>query len=274
MSELNCLYLGADDRQHTYDLVIPENYRGCTLLFMHGFMGFKDWGCWDLMMDHFVGLGYGFCRFNISHNGTTKDHPLEFVDANSFGEDSYFKELTDLRRMIDLTRSKISIQDKLVLIGHSRGGGMVLLGSNDDRVTAVISLAGISSIESRFPTGDLLQAWKNEGVKYVHNSRTGQDLPQYFSQYEDFLEHKNQLSIRNACEHLKKPVLLIHGTNDTSVSIDEGYELASFCGTDLKIIEGADHTFGAAHPWHEEKMPDHLLQVCQSIHKFIHFSKQ
>jgi uncharacterized protein len=243
--EQNAVYTGAEGVQNTYDMTLPNNYNGTVLLFMHGFMGFKDWGCWKLFMDHFVNLGFGFCRFNVSHNGTTIEHPNDFVATEAFGKDSYFMELTDLKIMIELVRSKIGLQDKLILIGHSRGGGVVLLGSNDDRVSAVVSLAGISSIEKRFPSGEGLEGWRNTGVKYVHNTRTGQDLPQYFSQYEDFQQHKSELSIQDSCKELKKPVLLIHGDGDESVSISEGYELASYCQTDLKVIEGADHTFGS-----------------------------
>lgn len=269
VNELNCLYKGASDRKHTYDLVIPDNYRGCTLLFMHGFMGFKDWGCWSLMMEHFVRLGFGFCRFNISHNGTTVDQPIDFIDLQAFGNDTYYNELTDLRIMIDLVRNKIEKVDKLVLIGHSRGGGIVLLEGGNEKVSAVVSLAGISNIGKRFPTGEQLQKWRKEGVKYVHNSRTDQDLPQYFLQYEDFQMHQDELSIRKSCEHLKKPVLLIHGNEDTSVSIDEGVELSHYCKTDLKVIRGADHTFCSKHPWNESEMPTKMAEVCTEIEHFL-----
>lgn len=268
-TEENCLYTGANGRQNTYDFAMPNNYNGTTLVFMHGFMGFKDWGCWSLMMGHFVGLGYGFCRFNVSHNGTTPDHPLDFVDTEAFGNNTYFNELSDLKKIIQLVRIKIDSQDRLVLIGHSRGGGVVLLGAKEKGIAAVVSLAGISSVEKRFPEGELLDQWKEAGVKYVHNSRTNQDLPQFYFQYEDYLNHRNELSIQEACKSLKIPALIIHGDQDSSVSIEEGIELAGWCRTELKVIEGADHTFGAKHPCDGSEMPPHLSEVCAEIERFL-----
>jgi pimeloyl-ACP methyl ester carboxylesterase len=144
-----------------------------------------------------------------------------------------------------------------------------MLGAQDSSVSGVISLAGISNIEKRFPTGELLEEWEKAKVKYVHNSRTGQDLPQYFVQYEDFKSHEDELSIQKVSEQLKKPVLLIHGDKDSSVSIDEGFELAGFCRTDLKVIAGADHTFGSKHPWNETEMPPYLSEVCSEMEHFL-----
>lgn len=265
----DAIYKGADDREHTYDLMIPENYNGKFLLFMHGFMGFKDWGCWGLMMDHFLSAGYGFCRFNITHNGTTLTDPIDFADPESFGNNTYYKELIDLRIMIRIVREQIGMSDQLVLVGHSRGGGMVLIGGNNDQVSAVISLAGIADISRRFPSGESLDEWRRSGVRYVHNSRTKQDLPQYYVQFEDFKKHKKELEIQYSCQHLKKPVLLIHGDNDTSVSISEGYELAAFCGSNLEVLEGADHVFNASHPWESKEMPENLIKVCDSMRAFL-----
>ncbi|MFN5912422.1 MAG: alpha/beta hydrolase family protein [Bacteroidota bacterium] len=265
---LNSLYCGFNGREHTYDLVIPENFNGRFLLFMHGFMGFKDWGCWSLMMDHFIAQGFGFCRFNVTHNGTTPEQPNVFVDLNAFGNDSYLREYRDLDAMIGICAAELKEQDKLILIGHSRGGGMVLLGGLHPRVDCVISLAGISSIENRFPQGGALDDWKKTGVRYVHNSRTAQDLPQYFVQYEEFEANKSLLEIHAACRKLKKPVLLIHGERDHSVAVSEGYQLAEWLGCELQVIEGEEHTFGAVHPWKRKDLPEGLKEVCTRIRAF------
>jgi hypothetical protein len=50
----NATYLCAINRMALLDLEIPTNHNGNLILFMHGFMGFKDWGCWNLMQDYFV----------------------------------------------------------------------------------------------------------------------------------------------------------------------------------------------------------------------------
>ena len=68
----NARYVGSENRESLYDLCIPENSTGQLIIFVHGFMGFKDWGAWHLVQDFFTNKGYAFCKFNLSHNKTFK----------------------------------------------------------------------------------------------------------------------------------------------------------------------------------------------------------
>jgi uncharacterized protein len=269
MEVINNTYQGANHRYHTYQLVIPESYNGTLLLFIHGFMGFMDWGAWRIMMDELASLGYGTCRFNLTHNGTTPEDPINFVDLEAFGKDSYYKELVDVQAMIDEVYQQVEKLDRLVLIGHSRGGGLALLAAKDKRVSALVSLAGISTIAERFPKGEELEKWRIENVRYVKNGRTGQNLPQYFVQYTEFLEHEEELSIERSCKALSKPVLLIHGIADQSVPFSEAQALQSWLKCDLFALEGSDHTFGAAHPWENQDLPVDLKVITTEIHAFL-----
>lgn len=265
----NAHYIGAAGKESLYDLSLPHAFNGQVILFIHGYMGFKDWGCWDLVADYFLPKGYGFVKFNISHNGTSIQDPLNFVDLNAFAENSYYKELLDIRSMIDVVHSKFPLKSEINLIGHSRGGGMALIAGVDKRIHKIVSWAGISSIAKRFPKGEELAKWKSEGVKYVHNSRTKQDLPLNFSQYEEFKSHEDELSIEKSCALLKKPVAIFHGTNDESVAISEGMELATMLNIPLTKIEGANHTFNATHPWNETHLPSALLELCERTNDFL-----
>ena len=265
----NQFYTGALGKEHLFDLAIPSDFSGKLVLFVHGFMGFKDWGCWNILMDRFVSEGIGFCKFNLTHNGTSIDQPLEFANPDAFGENSYFKELQDVNSMIEVVKRNVPEMKELFLMGHSRGGGMVLLAGSNSSVTGVVSLAGISHIEDRFPKGQEHDKWKEKGVRYVHNSRTGQDLPLYYIQFEEFIQHKNELNIEQACRDLKKPLLLIHGDQDTSVSINEGYALADYSGQQLHVIREADHVFGSKHPWDKVELPEQLEEVFQLVMAFI-----
>jgi uncharacterized protein len=265
----NAHYIGADGQESLYDLSLPQAFNGQVILFIHGYMGFKDWGCWNLVADFFLSKGYGFVKFNISHNGTSTQDPLNFVDLNAFAENSYFKELIDIRSMIDIVHAKFPLKSEINLIGHSRGGGMALIAGIDERIHKIVSWAGISSIAKRFPNDEELAKWQNEGVKYVHNSRTKQDLPLNFSQYEEFKLHEDELSIEQSCIQLRKPVAIFHGTNDESVAISEGMELATMLNIPLTKIEGANHTFNATHPWNESTLPSALLELCERTNDFL-----
>lgn len=264
----NQIYHGSNDRESLYDLVIPNKWNGKTILFMHGYMGYKDWGCWNLVQDWFTAKGYAFCKFNVSHNGGTVEQPIDFPDLEAFAENNYWSEHIDLSSMIRELYNEHQMNN-IHLIGHSRGGGMVLLTQASKIVKSVTTWAGIADIKSRFPKGKELENWKSDGVYFRENGRTKQQMPHSYSQYKAFLEHEHQLSIENTCKSLTKPVLHIHGSADTSVPVSEGESLAGWTKTKLQIINDANHTFGASQPWIEKSLPSHLEECCIITEAFI-----
>ena len=79
----------------------------------------------------------------------------------------------------------------ITLIGHSRGGGAVILKAGyDSRITNLVTWASVSDYKSRFPQGPILEHWKKEGVAYVENARTLQQMPHYIQFYEDFIKNE------------------------------------------------------------------------------------
>ena len=265
----NEIYIGADKRQSLVDIIVPDSSNGKLIIFAHGFMGYKDWGCWNLVSDFFVALGYGFCKYNGSHNGGTIEQPVDFQDLEAFAHNSYFKELTDLKCVLDWLELQFPVLPEIYVIGHSRGAGIALLSAKDTRIKKIVSWSGISDISKRFPEGKQLEVWKTQGTKYTINSRTGQKMPQLFEQYEDFIAHEKELSIEMACKESKTPTMVIHGDLDTSVDMEESRQIASWLHTRLFEIEEANHTYGATQPWESNELPEHLLKVCIISHGFF-----
>jgi pimeloyl-ACP methyl ester carboxylesterase len=265
----NGIYKGSKNRSSLFDLEIPETFSGNLLVFIHGYMGFKDWGAWNLMQNYFTSKGFGFCKFNMTHNGGTIDNPIDFPDLEAFASNCYSKEVNDVTCLLNELETHFNTLPKIHLLGHSRGGGIALLKSNDQRVSSIITLAGISSIETRFSDSKMIQAWKETGIRYQTNQRTKQEMPHYYSQYLDFVEFKNELNIEKACLSLTKPNLVIHGTKDSSVLINEGEDIAQWTNSPLYKIEGADHVFCSSHPWNKNDLPRELEEVCFIISSFI-----
>jgi pimeloyl-ACP methyl ester carboxylesterase len=265
-------YPGSAGREALIDLHIPENFNHKLVVFVHGYMGFKDWGAWNLMEAYFVNRGFGFCKFNLTHNGTTIQNALEFADLNAFGQNRYSYEKTDVLCALDWIQNKVDLTTCTVhLVGHSRGGGIALLCASDSRVSSVITLAAISSIEKRFDLSEeIMDNWKNTGVRYVKNGRTHQEMPHFIEQIADFETHRSELDIRKACMELTKPLLILHGDQDESVSIEEGKAISAWTKQPLQIIHGANHTFGASHPYLENTLPIGLKDCCDKIQDFIH----
>ena len=248
-----------------------------VIVFCHGYKGFKDWGAWDLMAEYFANNGFCFVKFNFSFNGGTVSQPIDFPDLDAFGQNNYSTELNDLDTVLNWIEDELAQeiqldQQKITLIGHSRGGGIVTLKTAEDsRIAKVVSLAGVSDFKIRFNIdSEEFREWQQTGVKYVLNGRTKQNMPHYFQFFEDFIQNEKRLTISHAASNITVPHLIIHGDNDTSVRVEEAYALHKWNAKSiLKVIEGANHVFGAAHPWTSNELPNEMIQVCQLILDFI-----
>lgn len=269
ISKKNEVYIGAKNKKSLYDLTIPSQGSKELVIFVHGYKGYKDWGAWNLVEDHFVSKGFAFAKLNLSHNGGTIHEPIDFPDLEAFGQNCYSFEVTDVVRFIQLVSGPF---EKIHLIGHSRGGGIVVLAGNQAKVNSITTWAGISSIESRFPLPGSQEdiQWKEKGVRYVLNGRTKQEMPHYYSMMEDFLNNKESLRIETAAKGFKGAIFHIHGDQDQAVNIAEGEALANWSKGNLFVVKNGDHTFGSKHPWTEDDMPDNLKQV---VHETLNFIK-
>jgi len=247
------------------------------VIFCHGYKGFKDWGAWNLVAETFAKAGFFFVKFNFSHNGGTITEPIDFPDLEAFGENNYTKELNDLQSIIDhvtndsfLFSNEVDTQN-ISLIGHSRGGGIVTIKAIEEvKITKVISWAGVSDYASRFPKGEALEHWKQTGIMYVVNGRTKQEMPHYYQFFEDFKANEKRLDIQKATESLKIPHLILHGTTDSAVSVEEAKLVHQWNPkSTLHLIENADHVFGANHPWEHDELPNDLKEVVFTTIQFL-----
>jgi pimeloyl-ACP methyl ester carboxylesterase len=244
----------------------PSEAKLPLVLFCHGYKGFKDWGAWDLVATEFARQGFFFVKFNFSHNGGTVSQPIDFPDLQAFGENNYSKELEDIRDVLDYCADQfkdLADVSKSSLIGHSRGGGIAsLYAAEDTRITKLISWAGVSDFNVRFPAGEKFDEWKRTNVFYVTNGRTKQEMPHFFQFWEDYAKDPERFNIKKACSQLNIPHLIVHGTNDNSVPFSEATDLHKWSkGSELFELKGANHVFGAKHPWTAEELPIDLHQV-------------
>lgn len=259
-------YTGANGRESLYELTTSTSHQE-LVVFVHGFMGFMDWGAWHLVGDFFTNAGYDFCRFNLTHNGGTPAHPIDFSDTEAFGQNTYSKELFDISALLKHLETTHRTYQQIHLIGHSRGGGMAILAAQQWQQVSplgqVCTWAAICDIARRFAQGQELKEWRESGVRYVKNGRTLQELPQFFELYANFERNKIKLDIKAAAKDIGKRLHIFHGDQDTSVPISEAYELREASGAEVREIKGADHVFGAVHPWTKASLPPLLELLCK-----------
>ena len=267
----NIIIPGTSNKPIALDIFYNESpEQKPVVIYSHGFNGFKDWGNFDLIARRFASTGFVLVKFNFSHNGTSPAHPEEFVDLDAFGNNNFTKELEDLQRVIDWVcdpgnehRSAMDT-NRIYLIGHSMGGGVVILqAARDARVKKLITWAAIS--ECKTPWGgwpeEQMQEWKRCGVQYYSNSRTKQEMPLYYQLYEDHVQHAAELNIEKAIKGLSIPVLICHGSLDAAVPVEKARLLHAWQpAAELFIVKG-DHVFGRKHPWVEEGLPAAMEEV-------------
>lgn len=268
----NIIISNPETKDFLADAFYPETESKLPLvIFVHGYKGYKDWGAWDLMAEKFAAAGFFFVKFNFSHNGTTVEDPHNFADLEAFGNNNYSKELSDLGAVIDYFVQDTKVDDqKIILIGHSRGGGISIVKTyEDERINGLITLASVDSLE-RFPKNDAFENWREAGVYYVVNGRTKQEMPHYYQFYEDFEKDEHRFDVERATEMAKAHVLIIHGTNDESVSVKNAEHLHILNpNSELYLIENANHTFGSKEPWEENNLPKDLNDVVEKCIEFI-----
>ncbi len=273
----NIVVAGKHQKPMLTDVFYTKNQKKKpVVIFCHGYKGFKDWGAWDLVAKAFSNAGLFFVKFNFSHNGGTVEQPIDFPDLEAFGNNNYIKELDDLETIIDwITAANFEYKDqidstKIMLIGHSRGGGIVTIKASEDaRVIKLVSWAGVSDYKNRFPKGNTFDIWNKKGVYFIENGRTKQQMPHYFQFYTSFIKNEERLTISKAAKKIRIPQLVIHGTEDSTVALKEAKDLHQWNPeSTLCFVEGADHVFGAKHPWDSANLPSHLNEITQKTIEF------
>jgi uncharacterized protein len=253
----------------TYD---PKNKDVPIVIFAHGFKGFKDWGAHDMVARYFAKNGFRYLKFNFSHNGTTADHPVDFVDLIAFGDNTFSIELEDLNRVINFACDGplMPAVDGIYLIGHSMGGGIsIVQAAEDKRVKKLVTMASISDFGNLWPK-EVEEQWKLSGVLYMPNTRTGQEMPLKATLLDDLERNPGRLDILAKAAEIEQPWLIVHGSEDKTVPFDSAKQLNKAAKhSELSIIPKADHTFCAAHPYAKKTLPKQLHEFCDEAIEFL-----
>ena len=211
----------------------------------HGVTGNKD-------RPLVVALGEGLAisdisvlRFSFSGNG---DSEGRFVDS------TITKELSDLNAVIDAVEAE---GKRVIYAGHSMGGAVgVSVAAVDKRIQALISLAGMVNTK-KFAETEFGEVIPDEG-----NMWDDEDCP--LSQvFMDDLRGIDTLVEKGS--QIDVPWLLVHGTADDVVLIDDTHDIFERAGhgKEKLIIEGSDHVFSDSE--HMKAMVDGVLSWIQEM---------
>ena len=245
------------------------------VILCHGFKGFKDWGCFPYMMERIAEEGNFAVSFNFSYNGTGENDvdQSDFTRLDLFAENTFSRELDDLGSIIDYlfeNKEKYNYDTgNITLTGHSRGGGIAILKTAEDkRISKLVVLSSVCNFDRYSDT--LKKKWKEVGYFEVINSRTNQMMRLNYTLIEDLIKNKERLDIQKAISEITVPVMIIHGAQDITVDYSNAEDLYSRSDKDktkLFLIENTGHTFGAVQPF--EGTTKALEEVLTLIEDFL-----
>ena len=234
--------------------VEEQSFLNKTIVFIHGFKGFKDWGFGPYLCNYFAKNGFFVIAFNFSHNGIG-NNKFEFTELEKFAQNTYSLEVRELEEIIKNVRNNyfnFANDSKIGLIGHSRGGAIAILtASKRNDISSVVAWASISKLD-RYSERQK-EEWRKKGFFEALNSRTNQIMRLNLSLLEDIEKNSNDtLNIKKAVSKLNCPLFIAHGDHDLAVPFSEAeqlYEWSDKSKTELFKIFGTGHTFDIVHPF-------------------------
>lgn len=235
--------------------VKADGVRKPVIILIHGFKGFKDWGMFPYAAQRLAGQEYTVVTFNFSHNGVGEAGG-DFDELDKFAQNTHTLELRDLGVVMAAIRDgrlphgEEIDADRVMLVGHSRGGGDCVLyaAEHPSQVQGIVSWNGIAdcNLFSEEFRGQVLQ----DGVGYAANARTKQQMPIAASFFEDLALNQERYHIVARAASLKVPALFLQGDTDTPRLV-AGFNRLQDAAPQHRyvLLPDVDHTFGTKHPW-------------------------
>jgi pimeloyl-ACP methyl ester carboxylesterase len=193
----------------------------------HGVTGNKDRPFVVALAEGLAKAGIPAIRISFSGNGGS---------GGKFTECTVSKEVEDLGAVFDALKDRT-----ICYIGHSMGGAVgVLRASKDARIEALVSLAGMVHTKA-FAEREFAMVKPGEGFMW---DDTNCPLSQ---KYLDDMAAID--SVVGNAPKIRVPWLLIHGTEDDVVPIEESREIFAKANQPKELIElkGANHVFAGEH---------------------------
>ena len=209
-----------------YSLHQGEKGSGKIVVIGHGVTGNKDRPFVVALAHGLAHAGISALRLSFSGNG---DSEGEFTASN------ISKEVGDLGAVLEALDGCT-----ICYIGHSMGAAVgVIRGAADRRIAFLVSLAGMvhTGAFARREFGDVIPGegcmWDEPGCplsKTFIDDLTGID------------------SVIDQASRISVPWLLVHGTEDDVVTIQDSRDIFARANEPKKlvVIDGADHVFSAA----------------------------
>lgn len=256
-----------------YDIYHPEEVNPSnvpTILFLHGFKGFKDWGTFPAICERLSRQGFTVLAMNFSLNGIGED-PMEFDRLDLFARETLSQDLDDIGTMLkgiserEITAGGQSLNASNVgVLGHSRGGQTAVAAAAEyPEINCLVAWSAVADYNARW-SEDMKRDWEENGVTEIKNGRTGQIMPMRREVYDDARENAERVIALHRVRELQLPALFVHSKDDEAVPYQNAEQLYEACPSaqkELLLLENTGHTFGGTHPFQADDFPAPLQKA-------------
>jgi dipeptidyl aminopeptidase/acylaminoacyl peptidase len=213
-------------------LYSPDSKEYPIVIYVHGYTSDKNTSKGKKLGELLPEKGIGAFVIDLSGRGESE---------GKFENTTITQYIDDLKFAID---EMLKYTNKIGVVGNSLGGIVSLQETaKDNRVNALALLSPVSKFPHKSrkrefsPEG--VKEWKEKGYTFTKSGRFGM-LKLNFSYYEDGLKYGDY----SVYEKIDIPVLIVHGTDDKSVPLEESQELIKHLKNHKLIaLEGADHNY-------------------------------
>ncbi|BAO56079.1 bifunctional alpha/beta hydrolase/OsmC family protein [Nonlabens marinus] len=203
---------------------LPHNYA----IFAHCFTCSKNFSATRNISRALTTAGFGVLRFDFTGLGDSE---------GDFGDTNFSGNVEDLLSAIDYLKK--NYKAPTLAIGHSLGGAAVIYASAKAECIKVVATIGTPS-----DTKHVKHLFGNQLEAIVENGEAVVELSgRPFKIKEQFLRDINEQMVTETLNNLRRPILICHSPQDTTVGISHAEKLyhAAIHPKSFLSLDGADH---------------------------------
>jgi pimeloyl-ACP methyl ester carboxylesterase len=221
--------------QKIVGLITPPETTGPfeTLIFAHGFKGFKEQAYLEFIAQSLAQKGIGAIRFDFTNGIGESEGDIFYVSAGHY--------LQDFRTVLNHVKRQSWLKKSALSIGGASFGGMIalLLAAQEPELKSLILQAPVFKPKEMNKNLDL-KKWKSQGYLDFHSNSKDLDFKVGYQFYQERLGY----DLPQIARRIKAPTLIIHGSKDETIPMSHSQELCRALKTRKKLLllDGAPHT--------------------------------
>ena len=228
-------------------LHIPNKQNSSAIIMCHGFTGTKGdvHSKFYKAAKKFCKNGFAVLRFDFRGSGESEG---EFVNV------TVSSEVSDLKAAIKFMKKQC--YERIGVVGSSLGGAVSIIGYNKN-IKTIVLWNPVTNLRQTFIDSGLIpnvQKLEKDGFLIFRDS--GKE----FKIGKKFWRELETLDMSKYLKRVKCPVLILHGSKDTVVPLNQSENAMKVIGSkikELRVIEGAEHGFHE--PLYERQVIDLTL---------------